>query len=66
MNDFFEEERHRSEVRQWIKIVQLKGWSFVLDCFKRPEIQSRVKKIQADMRDQINKGNKGEWGDWRD
>lgn len=66
MNDFFEEERHRCEVRRWIKLVQLKGWGFVTDCFEQKEIQDRVERIKKDMKQQIAKGNKGEWGDWRE
>jgi hypothetical protein len=67
MNEFFEEERHRCEVRQVLK------WR-AQDRSKAIEYLSKVRqrrddkaadKLHKDCADQWSKGNRGTEGDWR-
>ncbi len=67
MNEFFEEERHRCEVRHFLKIRVNDRQKMLdyLDQVKKERGEVAYKKLEHDCREQWNKGNKGTHGDWR-
>ena len=67
-----EEERHRSEVREWMKrraamaAEQGKQWlRGVLVAIEKRRGKKAAERLTSDIREQWTKGNRGEWGDWR-
>lgn len=67
MNEFFEEERHRCEVRHVLKI-RVNDRQKMLDYLaevKKERGEVAYKKLEQDCREQWNRGNKGTYGDWR-
>ena len=67
MNEFFEEERHRCEVRYVIKLRNIDRQRMIdyLELVKKERKETAAKKLEQDARDQWNKGNRGIHGDWR-
>jgi hypothetical protein len=67
MNEFFEEERHRCEVRQvlrWRAQDRSQAIDYLSNVRKRRG-DSPADKLQKDCTDQWTKGNRGFEGDWR-
>lgn len=67
MNEFFEEERHRCEVRHVLKVRADSRQKMLdyLDLVKQQRGEQSVEKIEKDAREQWNKGNRGLQGDWK-
>lgn len=61
-------ERHRCEVREWLKrgIEEPKEWvkQLFVDIAKRRGAKA-AQRLKDDISDQWKRGNRGEWGDWR-
>lgn len=67
MNDFFEEERHRCEVREVLKIRNKDRQKMLdyLEIVKKERGEIAYKKLEQDSREQWNKGNRGVYGEWK-
>ena len=65
MNEFFEEERHRCEVRYVIKLRNIDRQRMLdyLEAVKKE--RGNCERLEKDARDQWSKGNRGIHGDWR-
>lgn len=66
MNEFFEEERHRCEVRFVIKIRmqdRIKMLEY-LELVKEKRGKEKYEKLEKDARDQWAKGNRANHGEW--
>lgn len=67
MHEFFEEERHRCEVRQvlrWRAMDRSSAIQYLSDVRKRRG-DAAADRLTADCRTQWDKGNRGIEGDWR-
>ena len=67
MNEFFEEERHRCEVRQilrWRAEDRTKAIEY-LSKVRDKRSNEAADKLQKDCAEQWSKGNRGIHGDWR-
>jgi hypothetical protein len=67
VNEFFEEERHRCEVRQvlrWRAEDRTKAMDYLSHVRKRRG-DSAADNLQSDCTNQWTKGNRGTEGDWR-
>lgn len=67
MNEFFEEERHRCEVRQvlkWRMQDRTKAIEY-LHLVRKRRGDICADKLEKDCREQWNKGNKGLQGEWK-
>ena len=58
-------ERHRAEVRYWIKLRKEKGLQEFRRIISTYELGSRRPSVMRDIQDQYIKGNTGKEGDWR-
>ena len=67
MNEFFEEERHRCEVRYVLRIRNDDRQKMIdyLGQVKKERGEIAYKQLEKDCRDQWNKGNRGIRGDWK-
>lgn len=67
MNEFFEEERHRCEVRHILKIRLNDRQRMIdyLDAVKKERGEKSAQKLENDAREQWNRGNRGNHGEWR-
>lgn len=68
MNEFFEEERHRCEVRQvlrWRAHDRSQAIEY-LSKVRDKRSNEAAEKLQKDCAEQWSKGNRGIHGDWRE
>lgn len=59
-----EDYRHQCEVRHCIQWARKSKWGPVMDYFEKIKVESRLKKLKHDVKDQWQKGNIGEYDVW--
>lgn len=63
-----DEERHRCEVREWMRRRTENGKDWlrgILDGIERKRGKTAADRLRSDIARQWKQGNRGEYGDWR-